>query len=64
VVQLVSTINLNNDEDEMIWVFNSAGIYSSQSLYKVINFRGMKLCMFLLFGILRFLPESISFFGN
>jgi hypothetical protein len=42
VVQLVSTINLNNDEDEMIWVFNSAGIYSSQSLYKVINFRGIK----------------------
>ena len=26
----------------MIWHFNSSGVYSSQSLYKVINFRGIK----------------------
>jgi hypothetical protein len=29
------------DEDAMIWQFHSLGIYSSQSLYSVINFRGV-----------------------
>jgi len=27
----------------MIWHFSSNGVYSSQSLYKVINFRGIKI---------------------
>jgi len=30
-----------NEEDSLIWTFNSRGVYSSQSLYKVINFRGV-----------------------
>ena len=30
------------EEDEMIWQFTSSGVYSSQSLYKIINFRGIK----------------------
>jgi hypothetical protein len=42
ILQLASTINLSNEEDEMIWTFNSNGIYSSQSLYKIMNFRGVK----------------------
>lgn len=31
------------EEDELIWQFNSSGVYSSQSLYKIINFRGVVL---------------------
>ena len=42
VVALVSTINLTDEEDEMVWLYNSSGVYSSQSLYKIINFRGIK----------------------
>jgi hypothetical protein len=42
VVELVSILRLTNEEDEMIWLFNTSGVYSSQSLYKVINFRGIK----------------------
>ena len=42
IVELVATIQLNDEEDEMIWQFTSSGIYSSQSLYKIINFRGIK----------------------
>jgi len=42
VVELVATIHLFNEEDEMVWNFNSSGVYSSQSLYKIINFRGIK----------------------
>jgi hypothetical protein len=35
-------VHLSDEEDEMIWKFTSKGTYSSQSLYKVINFRGTK----------------------
>jgi hypothetical protein len=38
----VSTIELTRDDDAMIWQFHSSGVYSSQSLYAVINFRGVK----------------------
>lgn len=41
IVQLASTIVFTEDEDASIWQFNSSGIYSSQSLYKIINFRGI-----------------------
>jgi hypothetical protein len=41
VCQLVTTITLSNEPDDYIWTFCSNGIYSSQSLYKVVNFRGI-----------------------
>lgn len=37
IVDLVSTI-----EDTLIWQFSSKGTYSSQSLYRIINFRGVQ----------------------
>jgi hypothetical protein len=40
VVQLASTISFSGEENWMIWSLTSNGVYSSQSLYKVINFRG------------------------
>ena len=42
IVELVYTIQFIDDEDDMIWHFSSNGVYSSQSLYRVINFRGIK----------------------
>jgi hypothetical protein len=41
VTQLASTIVFNEGQDEMIWTFSSNGVYSSQSLYKIVNFRGI-----------------------
>jgi hypothetical protein len=35
-----SSISLSVEPDHLICQYNSGGIYSSQSLYKVINFRG------------------------
>jgi hypothetical protein len=64
VVALVSTINLTDDEDEMVWLFNSSIVYSSQSLYKIINFRGIKLYMYLPFGTSKYFPEYIFSYGN
>jgi hypothetical protein len=43
LVNLVSTVELTEDEDALIWQFQSNGVYSSQSLYSVINFRGVTL---------------------
>lgn len=40
IVQLASTIVFSN-EDSVIWKFTSNGAYDSQSLYRIINFRGI-----------------------
>jgi hypothetical protein len=42
LVSLVSTIEFDREEDALVWQFQSSGIYSSQSLYAIINFRGVK----------------------
>lgn len=42
VGQLASILSLNDEEDALIWQFSCNGVYSSQSLYKVINFWGIK----------------------
>jgi hypothetical protein len=39
VVSLAKSLELTSEEDEPIWQFQSSRIYSSQSLYIVINFR-------------------------
>jgi hypothetical protein len=38
---IVGTLVLSNETDALIWVYNSSGIYSSQSFYSIINFRGV-----------------------
>lgn len=32
---------LSSDEDALIWQYESNGVYSSQSLHAIINFRGV-----------------------
>jgi hypothetical protein len=42
VLTIASSLELSpREEDEPIWQFHSLGIYSSQSLYAAINFRGV-----------------------
>jgi hypothetical protein len=41
VVSIASALVLNGEEDELIWKFQSSRVYSSQSLYVVINFQGV-----------------------
>jgi hypothetical protein len=38
LVGLVSTIELSDKEDALIWQFHFSRLYSSQSLYAIINF--------------------------
>lgn len=39
--EIVRGVNYNSDGDALIWVYESKGTYSTQSLYAVINFRGV-----------------------
>jgi hypothetical protein len=41
LVNLVSTIDFSSEDDALIWQHNSSSLYSSQSLYSIINFRGV-----------------------
>jgi hypothetical protein len=41
VINIASPINFTNEEDKSVWQFQSSGLYSSHSLYRVINFRGV-----------------------
>jgi hypothetical protein len=43
VVSITESLELYSEDDELIWQFSSSRIYSSQSLYAVINFRGVTL---------------------
>ena len=38
----LSSLLYSDEEDALVWQFTSNGIYSSQSLYRIINFRGIK----------------------
>ena len=41
VVQIASTIEFSDNEDSLIWQFTSDRVYTSQSLYKIVSFRGV-----------------------
>jgi hypothetical protein len=42
ILQIADSTQFCEDEDAIIWQFNSSGIYSIQSLYAIINNRGVK----------------------
>lgn len=41
LLSIAESVNLNSEEDQIIWSFSSNGRYSVQSLYGVINHRGI-----------------------
>jgi hypothetical protein len=43
LVEIVSSIRYNDDDgDALVWQYESKGVYSSKSLYSIINCRGVK----------------------
>jgi hypothetical protein len=42
LVHISSSIQFEEAEDDIVWSFNSSGIYSVQSLYAIVNNRGVK----------------------
>jgi hypothetical protein len=41
LVAIANTINLIDDEDQLIRSYETHGIYSSKSMYYLVNFRGV-----------------------
>jgi hypothetical protein len=41
LVNLVTIVEMSEEDDALIWQFQSNGVYSSQSFYSVINFSGL-----------------------
>jgi hypothetical protein len=63
LVNLVSIVEMSDEDDALIWQFQSNGIYSSRSLYSVINFKGVTLVFVSVVWKLKVPLESISFSG-
>ena len=42
ILGITSAITLSEEPDSAVWTFNSNGVYSVQSLYAVISFRGVQ----------------------
>jgi hypothetical protein len=42
LIQIVSVVEFTDDEDSIIWQYESSGKFSVQSLYAVINNRGVR----------------------
>jgi len=40
-VNVISNVTLSEEDDQMIWSHSSSGKYSVQTLYVVVNFRGI-----------------------
>jgi hypothetical protein len=41
LMMVVENVVLSEESDALVWCYDSAGVYSSQSMYAVINYRGM-----------------------
>lgn len=61
LVGLVISIDLSDEEDSIIWTYNSSGKYTVQSLYAVVNFRGIVLIFVSLVWKLK-IPPRVQFF--
>jgi hypothetical protein len=40
LLEIASSINLGDEDDVIIWQYNSIGVYSVRSLYAIVNNRG------------------------
>ena len=42
LVEITSSLTLTNETDALVWQLENRGVYSTSSLYHVINFRGVQ----------------------
>ena len=41
ISQIVNSLNISDEDDDILWKFESKGVYSVSSMYAIINFRGV-----------------------
>lgn len=63
LLAIMKDVTLGEDEDHIMWCFSSNGKYSVQTLYAVINHRGIVPMFFMLYGSLRYLLGYKFFCG-
>jgi hypothetical protein len=61
LLQIASSIQLSDEEDVIIWQYNSSGKYSVCSLYAIINDKGLNMFLLVLWGKFLFHLDSIFF---
>jgi hypothetical protein len=42
ILEIAKGITFSNSPDKLIWKYESNGVYSSKSLYAIVNFRGIQ----------------------
>ena len=42
ILEITKTISFSAEKDQLIWMYESNGLYSSKSLYSIVNFRGIR----------------------
>ena len=63
ILSIAEDISFSNEPDSVVWKFTSNGVYSVQSLYAVVSFRGVKPVYPQLSGICAFPLECRFFCG-
>jgi hypothetical protein len=42
LIEIAKTISYSDENDELVWQYETNGIYSSSSMYAIVNFRGIQ----------------------
>jgi hypothetical protein len=42
IIEIAKTISYSDENDQLIWQYETNGIYSSSSMYAIVNFRGIQ----------------------
>jgi hypothetical protein len=59
---IVNTISFSEDEDQLIWQYETNGVYSSSSMYSLVNLRGVQPVFLPLVWKLKIPPRIQVFF--
>ena len=50
LLEIARSVHFADTEDRLIWQHENNGVYSSKTVYSILNFRGLPLSIYLLFG--------------
>jgi hypothetical protein len=64
ILEIANGINFSDSPDQLIWRYESSGVYSSKSLYAIVNFRGVQPVYLPVVWDLKIPPEYKTFSGS
>ena len=42
LLSIIQSVSFSGEDDQLIWQYESNGVYSSKSMYSIVNFRGVR----------------------